>query len=376
MATGHYRNRGIKNGKTSWQLTVECDRDPITGKRDRHYKTINGTKKEAESALRKMILQYETGSPVKQSSLKLKDWMQQWLNLYLPNIEGTTRESYTEKINTHIIPELGHIPLKALNTATIQTWINKLHQEKNLAPKSVRNIYLNLNAALEQAVTLRMIPYNPTAGVVLPKREKYTAEIYDKAEVDKMLNVAKGTDFYIPLLLAVYVGLRRGELVALKWSDIDLDKGIIHVRHNAVMVNGELVIKAPKSAAGIRDVAIGNKLVTELRKEKLQYNKNKIAHGKDFVDSDLVICKPNGEGFRPDSITQKWDRFVERNNLKRIRFHDLRHTCATLMAQAGVSPKTAQERLGHADVSVTMNIYTHSTERMNRTAATLLDTMI
>ena len=108
----------------------------------------------------------------------------------------------------------------------------------------------------------------------------------NKADVEKMLELAKDTDFYTTLLLAVYVGLRRGELVALKWSDIDLEKGIIHVRHNAVMVGGELVIKAPKSAAGTRDVAIGNKLVTELKKTKLQYNKNKIAcrdFGRRFI---------------------------------------------------------------------------------------------
>lgn len=376
MATGHIRKRDTQKGKSRWQLIVECERDSITGKRDRHYKTVSGTKKDANIALRKMIQQYETGSPVKQSNLKTKDWMEQWLSLYLPNIEETTRASYTEKINAYIIPELGYLPLKSLNATTIQTWINKLHKEKNLSSKTIRNVYLNLNAALDQAVTLQMLAKNPTKGVVLPKKEIFKAEIYEKADIEKMMEAAKDTDMYLLLMLAVYVGLRRGELIALQWKDVDLDNGFIHVHHNTVLANGKAITKAPKSIAGIRDIAIGNKLVAELKNAKLQYKKNKIAYSKDFVDSGLVICKPNGEGFRPDSITQKWERFVKKNGLKKIRLHDLRHTCATLMAQAGVSPKTAQERLGHANVSVTMNIYTHNTEKMNREAATLLDTLI
>lgn len=374
MATGHLRPRKDKNGKiTGYQLTIEGEKDPLTGKRDRHYKTVKGSKKLAEATLRKMIGDLENGTLLTQSSMKLSDWMKQWMSLYLPNIEATTRASYNEKINCYIVPTLGNIQLKSLKTSTVQAWVNTLTNEKKLAPKTVKNAYLNLKASLDKAVVLQMIPNNPCIGVELPKAVKYEAEIYDTKEIEKALKLAEGTDMYLILLLTAYVGFRRGEIAALRWEHIDLANGIIHVKENRVIADGKVITKAPKSSSGTRDITIGNKLLDELKAAHTDYITKKQSQSKTFVDTGFVICQPNGKPYNPESIAQKWERFLKKHDLKKIRFHDLRHSCATMMAEAGVSPKVMQQRLGHADIGITMNTYTHTTRAMDAEAAKLID---
>lgn len=374
MSTGHIRKRQTKDGKNSYQLIVESEKDPITGKRQRFYKTVNGTKREAEATLAKMKAEIDgNGIIAKPSVLKLSDWMAEWLDLYLPNIEATTRANYTERIATKLNPYLGNTPLKALQTSMIQQWVNALSKEENLAPKSVKNVYLNLKAALDKAVLLNMIPQNPCTGVELPKLVKYQAEVYDDKEIEHLLEVCKNTDMYLFVVLEISLGLRRGEIAALEWSDIDFEKSVIHITKNRVIAGKEKITKAPKSQAGLRDLYFGEHLHTLLLEECKRYKADKKAMGGDFIDSNLVIRQKNGKGFSPDSLTQKWVRFRKNHGLKEIRLHDLRHTCATAMLGAGVSPKVIQTRLGHSDISVTMNIYTHSLPSMNRDAGEKID---
>lgn len=374
MATGHLRKRDGKNGAVSYQITAEGDRDPITGKRERRYKTIHGTKKQAEAALRQMITNLEQGNITTASAIKVKDWMKTWVTTYLPNIEESTRVGYKEKIKNYVTPELGHIQLKALKNSNVQDWLNTL-SKRGLSPKTIRNAYNNLNAALEKAVVLRMIPYNPCKGVELPKLKKYHASVYDTADIHKTLAVAEGTDMYIPILLALIVGLRRGELLALRWDNVDFVTGVIHVRENMVKgEGGKPVIKAPKSEAGIRDIHIGANTLTALAAAKAAYDQKKASPG--FHDGGFVVCQENGNPYKPDSMTQKWNRFMEAKGLPHVRLHDLRHSCATAMIGAGVDPKTVQQVLGHSDVSITMNIYAHCTSAMSKKAAETMDKVL
>lgn len=375
MATGSIRVRENKNGR-SYQITVEGDRDPLTGKRNRKYKTVRGTKKQAELVRRKMIEEMESGDIVVASAMKVKDWMEEWVSNYVPNIEATTRVGYNERIRNSINPYLGEIPLKTLKPLFVQKWVNTLHNERGLKPKTIKNAFLNLKAALDKAVLLGMIPRNPCIGVELPKMQKYQGKYYNKEELKIMLDAAKDTDIYMIVLLAAYVGFRRGELVALTWDDIDFEKKVISVRNNTVLADGNVITKQPKSVAGIRDITVGDNIIAELKKAQIEYKKRKLAMGRRFIDSNLVICREDGKGYRPDSITQKWRRFIISNNLKDIRFHDLRHSCATAMIEAGIDPKTVQQRMGHADISVTMNIYAHCTKTMDEKAAELMDNII
>lgn len=370
MATGHLRKRIGTNGAVSYQLTAEGDRDPLTGKRERKYKTVKGTKKQAEAELRKMISELESGNIITVSTMKLSDWMETWLNTYLPNIEQTTREGYQEKIGNHIIPTLGHLPLKAIKTNDIQILINDLISKKK-SPKTIRNVYNNLNAALEKAVVLRMIPYNPCKGTVLPKLQKYQAQVYSAADIQQALAAADSLSIYLIILLGATVGLRRGEMAALQWSDINFSNNTISITQNRVHTAKGVIQKAPKSEAGKRTIKVGSDVITALQDAKEVYDD--MTRTPSFKDLGYVLFKENGEPFHPDSITQKWERFITKHNLPQIRLHDLRHSNATALIAAGVSAKVVQHRLGHANVSITLNTYTHVLPSMDEEAAEKLD---
>ena len=373
MYTYHLRKRETQKGH-SWQIIIEGDPDPLTGKRNRNYKTVTCTKKEADAEALKMINQLNSGGLIKQSALRLEDWMKQWLELYLPNIEFSTRKSYEERTKTRILPILGKIPLNTLSNTMIQGWVNTL--QKTLSPKSVRNVYNILNKALKQAVALAMIFKNPCEGTVLPKQNKYQSNVYSQANIQTALSLAKGTDMYLPLVLEFAIGMRRGELLSLTWSDIDFEKCEININKSLYVENGEYKTKEPKTKSGIRTVSFGPKVLNALQIAHDAYLERKQTMGTHFKDHDLVVCKADGTYYHPDSMSTKWDRFKEKHGLPDIRFHDLRHTNATTLMASGVPAKTVQQRLGHSDITTTLNIYVHCTKQMNQSAATKIDQFI
>lgn len=376
MATGHIRKRGSKDGKTGWQIVAETERDPSTGKRKRVYKTMYGSKREAEAMKRKLINDIENGAVVNPSTTTVKAWMWEWLRTYKPNIKGTTRMSYEEKIKGYIVPELGEVQLKALSTTMIQRWLLKLRDEYGVSPKTIRNALQPLKQAMDKAVVLRKITYNPCVGVVLPKGETYQAEIYDQQEIKEILDISRETDMYLVVLLELGLGLRRGELLALRWKNVDLDKGQIYICESRVKGEKGVEVTTPKSRTSIRHITIDRGITEELKAARAKYRERKMAMGAAFVDSDLVVCQPNGKPYMPDSMSQKWRRFLDRNDVKAIRFHDLRHSCATAMVEKGVSAVTVKDRLGHADIQTTLKYYTHNTKSMDSDAAKKLDDLL
>lgn len=375
MATGSIRKITTKKGETRYQITVEGIRDPLTGKRNRIYKNVNCSLREAKTVMHEMITEMDKNKAVKNTNITFGEWIDEWLSLYLPNIEETTRVGYKTKIRCYIKPVIGDIRIKSLRAEHIQRLVNNMINE-GLSPKSVRDTYNNINAAMKKAIVLRMAAYNPCEGVVLPKLKKYKAKVYDVDMIHTLLETAKDTDMYLPVLLCVSVGLRRGELIALRWDDIDFDKSMLSVRSN--MVNGEkgYVIKSPKSEAGLRDIQIGGELVSELQRARLEYFKDKMALGGRFKDNNLVVRQKDGSPITPDAMTRKWRRFVQRYGLPDIRLHDLRHSNATALIQAGVNPRVVQQRLGHSDVNITLNTYTHVLPEMDMEAAKKLDDIL
>ena len=370
--TGHIRKRTNKGGKISYQIIIESDKDPITGKRQRTYQTVNGTKKQAEATLNKLLYQLQNGGVVsKPSALKLSDWMREWYKLYTAHLSPTTRAGYLQQIEFHVVRELGNIPLKDLKPNDVQAWVNDLSHNQGLSGQTVKNIFLNLKSALKVARKQKMITENPCQDIVLPPIKPYKAQVYNTEQIKQMLSAAEETDMYLLVVIEANLGLRKGEIAELKWSDIDLEKGIVHITRSRVKADKKLITKAPKSEAGVRDLYLGNEALQIFKNE---YNKY-LAKAKeaDFNATGYVIHKPNGEPFIPDSIAQKWERFRDANNLPKIRFHDLRHTCATTMIAAGVDPKTVQTRLGHSDIQVTLNTYSHCLPAMNKAAGDKMD---
>lgn len=368
------RKRTNKEGKvTGWQVTVEGVRGP-NGERKRFSKTLP-TKKEAQAAELNMLNQLNNGGIQKAITMTTEDWVNTWLSMYNPDIEATTRRSYREKLDNYIIPMLGPIPLNNLDANSIQTMV-KAMSNRGLAPRTIKNTITNLNSAMKKAIELRMISYNPCSGVVLPKIEAYNATVYDQREIQIALNAATGTDIYLLVLLGLSVGLRRGELDALKWHNIDLEKGLIHIVENRVCIKGKVIVKKPKSKSSFRTLAIGPEICDILRKAKEEHEERRAYYGTAFNDEDYVIYYKNGKPYHPDSLTQKWDRFMAKHNLKHIRLHDLRHTCATTMVENNVDPRTVKDRMGHASMRTTFDLYVHRTSAMDEKAANIMDKII
>ena len=371
MITGHLRKRKNKNGSTSYQIILETDRDPMTGKRQRNYFTVNGTKKEAEAKMAQLKYQMSTGnSIVKLSSLKLSVWLDNWMKNYNFNLSPTTKSGYRQQIRTRINPYLGNAPLNTLNSGQIQSWVNTLTYN-GLSSKTVKNTFLNLKAALDKATDLGMIPKNPCKHVVLPTVKKYNAQVYTLSDVQNILTLAKSTDMFFLLAIEFYLGLRKGEIAELKWSDVDLQAGMVHITRSRVECDEGIIVKSTKSEAGIRSLPLADEILDIFKTEYNKYVQNRTNKG--YVDTGYVICKKNGEPYVPTSISQRWDRFCASNNLKKIRFHDLRHTCATLMVANGIPAKTVQTWLGHSDIQVTMNTYTHCLPSMKEEAGSKMN---
>lgn len=367
MVTGHIRKRVTKDGKASYQVILETDRDPSTGKRQRMYRTVNGTKREAEATLTRLKAELSNGNGFLQpSTVKLRNWLDDWMKLYNIHLSPTTQTTYKQQIQTHIISPLGNVPLNILDGKQIQAWVNDLNQKQGLSGKTVKNIFLNLKAALDKAEELQMIPRNPCKYVVLPPIKKFNAQVYSVREVQNILNLAKNTDMYFLLVIEFYLGLRKGEIAELKWSDIDLENGIVYITRSRVGCEDGVIVKSTKSEAGIRDLTLTKTALETFKEEYDKYLENTRKIG--FVDSGYVIHQDNGEPFVPSSIPQKWKRFCEQHKLRKIRFHDLRHTCATILIASGVDAKTVQTWLGHSDVQVTLNTYTHCLASMKKAA--------
>ena len=372
MVKGHVRKRTTKDGKASYQLIFESERDPLTGKRQRTYETVKGTKKDAEKVLNTRLYELNNGIEItKSSALKLKDWLDEWHRLYTAQLSPTTRAGYRQQIDYRIIPSLGNIPLNSLKPKDVQAWVNWLSNDECLSGQTVKNIFLNLKSALDVARKQKMIVDNPCEDIILPPIKQYKAQVYNVSQVQQMLNAAEGTDMYLIAVIEAYLGIRKGGIAALKWSDIDLINGIVHITRSRVTVEGKVIEKSPKNEAGIRDLWLGNEALQIFKDEYSKYLAETQKVG--FKVTGYVIHKKDGEPYAPDSISQKWERFRDANSLPKIRFHDLRHTCATTMIAAGVDPKTVQTRLGHSDIQVTLNTYSHCLPAMNKAAGDKMD---
>lgn len=368
------RKRVNKEGKiTGWQVTVEGVRGP-NGERKRFSKTVS-TKQDAKIVEREMLNQLASGGIQKVTPMTTAAWVNTWLSVHKPNIEETTRAGYEEKIRNYIIPALGHIPINHIDGTLVQSWVKNL-RDQGLAPRTIKNAHQCLYSAMKTAVQLKMVPSNPCQYTILPKVEAYNAEIYTDTEMQTAINAAKGTDAFLLVFLGLSVGLRRGELCALKWQHIDLANRKISITENRVTTKGKVITKQPKSKSSKRTITIGKSTCQILQQAKDEYEEKRKAYGPGFSKEDYVIHLKDGSPYHPDSLTQKWDRFMAKHSLKHIRLHDLRHSCATSMFANNIDPKTVQTRMGHSSSKTTMDIYVHRTQAMDDHAAEVMDKVI
>lgn len=350
---GHIRK--TKDGR--WVGVVYLGKDTVTGKKK--YKWIYGdSRKEVQKKVNELIYQIENNIYVNPENITVGEYLDEWLKVYAANLAPTTASLYKMYIEKHIKPYLGKIKLQKLMPIQIQNFYNeKLKEQKG---KTVRKYHCLLHRALEDAVRNNLILNNPCKNVTPPKSEKYTPNIYTEEEFAKLLDLVKGTFDEVAILLAGGLGLRRGEVFGLKWSDIDWENKRITIRQTKVRFD-KLIEKGPKSEAGMRTIAVPDFILNVLR----EYRK------KQGFESEYVCDK-----YKPDSYSEHFTKLLDKHGLKHIRFHDLRHYNATIMLKYGIPDKIASKRLGHASVSITREIYQHVLDDMDKSAAEKIDALL
>jgi integrase len=374
MVRGHIRKRVYKSG-TTWQIVIEHGLDE-NGNRKRTYKSTNGTKKEAEKEMQQLLNELEGGTFIEESKMTVATYLRSWLKTYVePNLSPTTIDGYKSNVENYIIPNIGTIPLQKLSPMHLQDMYLKLSKngrldgKGGLSPTTIRAIHRTLGKALDQALRMQQVKRNVSSLVTIPKVKRYDAEIYDENEIINLLTAAKGTDMEVPITIGATLGLRRGEILGLKWSDINLIEGKMTISNNLVSTSSGAVFTTPKTDKSCRILELSEGVITLLKKHRLSQKENKIKLGSAYKDNDLVCCYPDGSWYEPKNFSKKFAWFLKKHGLRHIRLHDLRHSNATLMLTYGIPAKVASQRLGHSSINITLDLYSHVTSNMQKEVA-------
>ncbi len=372
----------ISKVKSSWKIRIELPKDTITGKRRQKCYTFYGNKKDAEKFLTEKLRELDTGILIDTKKMKFGEYLDYWKDKTFNNLEVTTKEGYIQKIEKHIKPYLSNILLENLKPLHLQNFYEeklksgKLDGRGGLSSRTVLAIHRIIHSALQQAVKWQLVARNVAEAVEPPKAKKYKAKFLNDKQTEELIKKAKNTDIYIPIVIAVYTGARRGEVLGLNWNNVDLEKGIIKIIDNLCATNNGLIIKQPKTNSGIRTIAISETLIKILKKHKINQMRNKIRLGINYQDNNMVCCYEDGHLFNPKRFSAKFHELLENNNLPVIRFHDLRHSHASLLVKMGVQPKEISSRLGHSNIGITMDLYSHLYEETDREVAKIFDKLI
>ena len=346
------------------------------------------TKKEAQSKLNEILYKLENGYTIS-SDMFISDYLDMWLDDYIKDIRSeNTYVKYKNICDKYIIPVLGDIKLSALKVIHIEKLIRHFRKE-GLNPTSTQNYYGIIRAALNKAVKLQLLNDNPCKFIDTPKRSKFKANtltvqefylIYDK------LNAELYEDYIFKLALdiALETGLRRGEMCGLTWDDIDFTNKCIHINQALIRVDNTYTISSLKTDSSYRSLPISDALLVKLENHKKRQKINRVKYGQFYLKNifnkkeyDLVFTWENGKFIIPSNFLQRLKRMLKHCNInKNIRWHDLRHTNATLLLEGGASMKTVQERLGHSLMQTTSDTYAHVTEKMNREATNIISNIL
>lgn len=363
---GHLRERSPGH----WAIILDA-RDPKTGERKRRWRSFAGTKRQAQIECSRLIAELQNGAAVEPGKLTVAAYLARWLDHVRPQTSPKTHERYASFVRANIKPALGSMPLAKLAPMAISAAYAAALTR--LAPRTVHHMHRVLSQALKQAVRWRLLPRNPCDDCDPPKVEPREMQVWDVATMTTALELARPWRVHIPVVLAALCGLRRGEIAALKWRHLDLDRAQMSVVESAEQTRSGVRCKAPKNGKG-RTVALPAMVVAELRAHRLRQAEELLRLGVRLADGTFVCAREDGKPQQPNSIGHAWDRFLAgATELPRIRFHDLRHSHATVMLKSNVHPKIVSERLGHSRVALTMDTYSHVIPGMQEEAAAAID---
>jgi integrase len=355
-------------------------RDAATGRKRYRQHTMHGSRRDAERERVRLLRAHDTGTYVEPSRQSTGEYLERWLRDYARvHVAPSTYDRYQHIVRLQLIPALGHIPLVRLSPPDIKAhYASALQQGRcdgkgGLSPTTVLQHHRVLREALKHAVVDGLLMANPADRISPPRKARPEMLVLDQAQTTALLEMVLGTRLHIPVLLAVAAGLRRGEVLGLRWKDVDFHAGALAVQQTLDATSERLTLSAPKTPRSRRQIPLPAFALETLREHKRAQKEERLRLGPAFRNHDLVCAAPDGEPWDPDALTHAFAAFMRQCDLPRIRFHDLRHGHATLLLKLGTHPKVVSERLGHATVGLTLDVYSHVLPGMQKEATLALE---
>lgn len=372
-----------QRGPNRWRITVFRGRNTESGEIERQRVTIRGTKKDAERALRGALSKHDRGIDVVPSKITTADWLTRWLNEHTETrgIEQSTRVRYDRVIRRQLIPALGTVKLQALRPTHVRT----LYADSSLSVSARRRCHVVLSRALDDAVRAQLLVLNPARSVGPPSERRQRAyadeqRVLNEEELGSLLDHAEGTAHTVPIRLTLATGLRQGELLALRWADVDLDRAVLSVNRNLqVLPRTGVQFRPPKTRNARRAIEVSAATIALLRSHRRVQQEARLRLGPSWSDGGLVFPSLVGTPWLPSNFYRGYKTLVTRSEISKpdaVVWHTLRHTAATHWIKAGVELHVVSRRLGHASAAFTMDTYGHLLPGMQRQAAEVFDHLI
>jgi integrase len=369
---GHIRERSHGH----WAIVIDVS-DSQGGKRKQRWHSFKGTKRQAQIECARLIAELQNGTAVEPSRMTVADFFERWIEHMRGQVSPRSHERYAEIARKNLAPLLGALTLTKLQPAHIsQAYAKALASGRRdgsggLSARTVTHMHRVLREALQQAVCWQLLARNPADAVKPPKVERKQMNVLDTDAAVTVIEAARETPLFVPILLGIRCGLRRGEVVALRWRNVDLERGQISVVASAEQTEQGVREKEPKNGKG-RTIVLSATEVEELRTHRARQAEGLLALGVRLTDDHHVVTRADGQPLQPRSLTHTFVKFVRQHGFQ-IRLHDLRHSHATHMLASGVHPKIAQERLGHSSVGITLDLYSHVLPGMQAEAVSKVD---
>lgn len=357
----------IKNNKYYAVINLYID-----GKRKQKWictdLDLKGNKTRAEKFLREQIVALECKSGIVNSDILFSDYVKIWLEQVKNSVDNITFQGYEQLANSHIIPYFKHkkTRLQDVKKETLQAYIDeksksgRLDNKGGLSAKSLKLHRNILNQTLKEALKSGLISVNPCQWVKLPQIQRREPTFYTAEQIEKLLSaISEDSTFYLLVKLTATYGLRRSEVLGLMWNSIDFENDTLQIAHTVVKVNSTVCKDKTKNASSYRSFPLIDEIKQLLLAERKKQTQNRKEFGKEYIQSPYVFVWDNGKPFATEYVSQHFKRLLEWNNLPHIRFHDLRHSCASILLSRGFTLKDVQEWLGHSDITLTANIYGH-----------------
>jgi integrase len=331
------------------------------------------TRREVQEQLRAALHEQQQGTLITAPQQTVAQFLTQWLENQQSAIRPRSHERYEQLVRLHVLPTLGRIQLQKLTPQQIQTlYTHKIRE--GLSQTTVGMIHTVLHKALGNALRWGLVARNVCDAVSPPRRDRYEIQPLTVEQVKQLLAAAKGHPLEALIVLALSTGMRRGELLGLKWQDINFSNGTLQVRRILTRARGNRYVEAePKTEKSRRSIMLPSVTVEALKQHKARQEKARQLAGEAWQDRDLVFCSNIGTPLNPSKVLERFKVLLKGAGLPSIRFHDLRHSVATMLLGMGVHPKLVQELLGHNQISMTMDIYSHALPTMQRDAMNKLD---